>query len=194
MPSRKMTLPAAHARSIAPTIRLDFPVDEALMKVSRLALLLGEELLGLGGALDQIEEIAKSRFELRDQNVGEPLAGLFLPQARGPLGFDMRLRRRPRRRRETAPPSIEVMIKRLPGQSALLRDELHRGEPVTVLAEDFRRGIEDAFTGRHLTILTYTAEMSNRVASISPLDALATAGMTPIDEKRQRMRSSRNGR
>jgi hypothetical protein len=35
-----------------------------------------------------------------------------------------------------------------------LSDELHGGEPVTVLAEDLRRGIENAFTGTHFTILT----------------------------------------
>src|SRR5271165_7314726 len=64
----------------------DLLVDEALMKVSRLALLLGQELLGLSGALDSIDEIAKSRFKLRNQNVGHPLAGLFLSQCRGLFG------------------------------------------------------------------------------------------------------------
>ena len=133
-----------------------FAVDEGLMEVARLALLLREQLLDLGGALDPIEEIAKSRFELRDQNVGEPLAGLFLLQAGGPLGLEcafvdglddgakQRLLRG------------EVMVERLPGEPGLLRDELHRGEPVSVLAEDLGGGIEDAFAGRHLTILTYS--------------------------------------
>src|SRR5271165_1616535 len=64
----------------------DFPIDEALMKVLRLAPLLVEELLGLSGALDSIHEKAKSRLELRNQNVGQPLAGLLLPQCRGLFG------------------------------------------------------------------------------------------------------------
>ena len=64
----------------------DFPIDEALMKVLRLAPLLVEEFLGLSGALDSIDEKAKSRLELRNQNVGQPLAGLLLPQCRGLFG------------------------------------------------------------------------------------------------------------
>ena len=104
--------------------------------------------------LDSIEEIAKPRFELRDQNVGEPAAGLFLPQTGGPLGLErafvnglddgakQRLLRR------------EVMVERLPGKPGLLRDELHRGEPISVLAEDLGGGFEDAFAGPHFTILT----------------------------------------
>src|SRR5208337_2578116 len=97
--------------------RTDFLVDEALMKVSRLAPVLGQEFLGLSGALDSIDEIAKSRLKLRNQNLGQPLAGLFLPQCRGLFGsacaiehgFDVGPKERLLR--------LEVMIKRLPGQS-----------------------------------------------------------------------------
>src|SRR5208282_5657920 len=111
--------------------------------------------------LDSIDEIAKSGLKLRNQNVGQPLAGLFLPQCRGLFGsacaiehgFDDGPKERLLR--------LEVMIKRLPGQCALLSDEFHGGEPVTVLAEDLRRGIKNAFTGTHFTILTQIAEMSN---------------------------------
>ena len=52
--------------------------DKDLMEVARLALLFRKELLELGRALDQIEEIAKARVKLRGQNVAEPLAGPFL--------------------------------------------------------------------------------------------------------------------
>ena len=81
-------MPAAQRALDRAGDQAQFPVDEALVEVARLALLLREQLLDLGGALDQIEEIAKARLELRDQNVGEPLAGLFLLQARGPLGLE----------------------------------------------------------------------------------------------------------
>ena len=136
----------------------DFLVEEALMKVSRLALLLGEEFLGLSSAFDQFEEIAKSRLELRNQNVGQPLPGLFLPQCRGLFGSACAIEHGfddgPKERLL----GFEVMIKRLPGQSALLSDQFHGGEPVTVLAEDLRRGIENAFTGTHV----YTLDIYRR--------------------------------
>ena len=66
----------------------EFAVDKGLMEVARLPLLLREQLLDLGGPFDAIEEVAKPRFELRDQNIGEPAAGLFPPQAGGPLGLE----------------------------------------------------------------------------------------------------------
>ena len=139
-----------------------FPVEEALVKIARLALLLGEQLLDLGRAFDQFEEIAKARLELRGENVGEPLAGLFLLQARGSLSLECAFVNGLDDSAEQRFLGGEMMIKRLPGEAGLLRDQLHRGEAITVLAEHFRCGIDDAFTGRHLTSLTYIAEMSNR--------------------------------
>ena len=73
-----------------------FPVEEALVKITRLALLLGEQLLDLGRAFDQFEEIAKARLELRGENVGEPLAGLLLASGPRPARPRMRFRKRPR--------------------------------------------------------------------------------------------------
>ncbi len=98
----------------------DLLVDETLMKVSRLALLLGQEFLGLSGALDSIDEIAKSRFKLRNQNVGQPLAGLFLPQCRGLFGSACAIEHGVDDGPKERLLRFEVMIKRLPGQSASL--------------------------------------------------------------------------
>ena len=170
-----------------------FPVEEALMKIARLALLLGEQLLDLGRAFDQFEEIAKARLELRGENVGEPLAGLFLLQARGSLSLECAFVNGLDDSAEQRFLGGEMMIERLPGEAGLLRDQLHRGEAITVLAEHFRCGIDDAFTGRHLTSLT---SYRRNVKSLRrPFrDALAhRRGMTPIDESAN-TRSGHNGR
>lgn len=89
------------------------------MKIARLALLLGEQLLNLGRAFDQFEEIAKARLELRGENVGEPLAGLFLLQARGPLGFESAFVNGLDDSAEQRFLRREMMIKRLPGEAEL---------------------------------------------------------------------------
>ena len=46
------------------------------------------QLLDLGRAFDQFEEIAKARLELRGENVGQALAGLFLLKPRAPLRLE----------------------------------------------------------------------------------------------------------
>ena len=167
-----------------PTIRRNFSLDEALMKVARLALVLRHELLGVSRALQSIEEIAISRFKLRDHDVGQSLAGPLLAatprsarlRARFAHGFDDGAKERLLR--------VEVVIERLPGQAAFLGDELHRGEPVAILSEHLGGGIEDAVARRHLSILTDIDGMSTQLrtrgladgASLAKMGAGANAG------------------
>ncbi len=125
-----------------------------LIEVAGLREMFGEQLLDMGRAVEWGDQLAEPRGDFGDEYVGKVAAGLF----RGVRGCDFgskRIRVQPfDDGAEQRFLGFEMMVERLPRQTGSLGCLLDRRAPKSLPAEHQHRGVENAVTGLHLTILT----------------------------------------
>src|SRR5206468_11316375 len=112
--------------------------------------------LDMGGGVERGRQLAECRADRRDQNIGRAAVLLFGGGGRRDRGGERVLVQTFDDGAEQRFLALEVMIERLPRQAGGFRRLLDRRAPETVPAEHQHRGIENASTRAHLTILTKT--------------------------------------
>ncbi len=125
-----------------------------LVEVAGLQQVLGEQLLDMGRAIERGGQLSELGGDRRDQDVGEAAAVVFGGAGCGNFGGEGLFMQPFDHGAEQRFLDSEVMVERLPRQAGGLRRLLDRGAPETLPAEHQHRGIENAGTRAHLTILT----------------------------------------
>src|SRR5882724_12722642 len=121
----------------------------------------GKQFLDMGRAVERGGQLPEFRADRRDQNIGKAAALLLRGSGCRDLGGERVLMQPFDDGAEQRFLGLEVMVERLPCQAGGLRCLLDRRAPETLPAEHQHRGIENAGTRAHLTILTKWNEMSN---------------------------------
>ena len=165
-----------------------------LVEVARLQEMFGEQFLDMGRAVERSGQLPEFRADRRDQNIGKA-AALFLGSGgRRDLGGERVLMQPFDDGAEQRFLGLEMMVERLPRQAGGLRRLLDRRTPETLPAEHQHRGIENAGTWAHLTILTKLEEMSNNEIANRDQSAVDIARPDLTDRTALYVSGSRTGR
>src|SRR3954463_9011576 len=115
----------------------------------------------MGRAIERSGQLPELGADRSDQDVGEAAAFLLGGAGLGNLGGEGLLMQPFDDGSEQRFLGLEMMVERLPRQAGGLCRLLDRGASEAVPAKYQHRGVENAGTGAHLTILTKLEEMSN---------------------------------
>ena len=132
-----------------------------LVEVAGLQQMFGEQLLDMGRAIERLGQLAELRADGGDEDIGKAAALFLRGSCRLDFGGERVLMQSFDDGAEQRFLGFEMMVERLPRQAGGLRRLLDRRTPETLPAEHQHRGIENAGTRAHLTILTKLEEMSN---------------------------------
>src|SRR5579864_4983829 len=153
-------------------------LDEALVEIAGLNLMFRQELFGLRRFFDAFEQITKTRADLRGQDVGQPLAGLFLIEAGGGFRFIcMFMQLFDDRAKQRFLAGIMV-IERLSREPGFVRDLAHRRAAKAKSREDIPRSRQNPIRRAHATNLTNFVSLSN--GGLGPSEDLSARSATRL--------------
>ena len=125
-----------------------------LVEVAGLQQMFGEQFLDMGRAIERGGQLPELGADRRHEDVGEAAAFVLGGAGRGDFGGERFLMQPFDDGAEQRFLGFEMMVERLPRQARGLCRLLDRRAPKTLPAEHQHRGIENAGTRAHLTILT----------------------------------------